>query len=114
MNNEPEHLTVNEIARRDGERIQKELAALTQPPKPTNGVTGNVGPTCCCGDKQDKPYTPAHELGKLRWSIESQRRALEQFRFKFSTPHQNQDLMLAIMHMEDALFRIERVVDNAD
>lgn len=58
--------------------------------------------------------TDAHydELGKLLWSLKSQLPALNQLRYVFGDHRERQDVLLAINHLEDALFRLGRIVEQ--
>lgn len=76
-----------------------------------HGVTVEPERTCvtCAPTRTDAHYA---ELGKLRWSIRSNLEAVRAKRFVFGADQERRDIALAMTHIEDALFRLDRVIDN--
>ena len=50
-------------------------------------------------------------LGKLQWTLKSLTADIKQLRFSFSSAEQNQNVRLAVTHLEDALHRLSLVLE---
>lgn len=90
----PEHikLELKEALRKCAEPVPPTRTNVTQPPSRT-------------GEHYDA-------VGKVRWTLKSQLAELQAKRFCFVYDGERRDISLAITHLEDALHRLERVIDN--
>lgn len=51
-------------------------------------------------------------VGKIRWSLNSHLAQLQTMRYVFGDSAERQDIALAIAHLEDSLFRLQKIIDN--
>jgi len=71
---------------------------------------GHNGP--CAAAPINPAATPAEVLGKRQWTLKALTADIKQLRFSFSSAEQNQNVRLAVNHLEDALHRLSLAIDQ--
>jgi len=103
------HEVAEEIWRKDAARIVRER--VTELMNPPNVKKGERIKSVCTGEKPYDAEELLGRLGKLNWTLKSLTADIKQLRFSFSSAEQTHNVRLAVAHLEDALHRINLVLE---